>query len=82
MSDPDIKIFCLILKKADAFERELSELTALIKSDILLNELSDYKSGLSDLKDDFLLPAQSIIPEARETALQTIADRYWLFRRI
>ncbi len=82
MSDLDIKIFCLILKKEDAFEKELSELTALIKSEILLNELSDYKSGLSDLKNDFLLPAKASIQEDRETASRWIADQYWLLRRI
>lgn len=82
MSDLDIKVFCLILKKEDAFEKELSELTALIKSEILLNELSDYKSGLSDLKNDFLLPAKANIPEDRETASRWIADQYWLLRRI
>ena len=81
MSDLDIKIFCLILKKEAAFEKQLSELILKIKSDVMLNELSNYRSGLSDLKNDFLLPTMAKLPEKSREASSLFTDRYWYFQR-
>ena len=83
MSDPDIQILCLILEKEAAFQKEIR---AAIRSasSALQDELSDYPTGLNDLKNDVLIPAKkkaTASMEKEDDARSLFEDKYWYFER-
>ncbi|MBR1778002.1 MAG: hypothetical protein IJ752_05400 [Alphaproteobacteria bacterium] len=80
MPDQDKKILMLILKKESDYSQEICRLANSLSSQELLNELSDYRSGLCDLKNDFLYPAANKLSEKNEPAALVSADRHWYYR--
>lgn len=82
MSASAEKILKLILEKERNFAKEIARLADLSESDDLSAGLSDYLSGLSDLKSDFLLPALDEIPDAGENAATFLADKNRHLQRV
>ena len=77
----DIEILTLILKKEADFSHEIRLLSDLLKAKSLKDEISDYLSGLNDLKSDFLLSAQEKISQETETEETLFSNKYWYFQR-
>ncbi|MBO4519603.1 MAG: hypothetical protein J5787_00175 [Alphaproteobacteria bacterium] len=81
MSDHDTEILKLVLKKENDFAKEIARLADLAETSDLVSGLSEYLSGLSDLKNDFLLPLQKECSDDFETAETFLADKYWYCQR-
>ena len=81
MFNNDSEILDLILQKEGTFVKEIACLADLLKTNDLSSEISDYLSGLRDLKSDFLLPAQRKTPTENETAETFLADKTWHCQR-
>lgn len=74
----DKDILLLILEKEDAFSKEISGLTEQTDSNFLAENLKNYLTGLTDLKNDFLWFREN---EEEDTSSTLWADRYWYFER-
>ena len=82
MPDHDAEILILISEKESDFAKEVARLASLSETEDLSAELSDYLSGLSDLKNDFLLPMLKKISGKNENAKTFLADKYWYYKRV
>ena len=81
MFNNDSEILDLILQKEGIFVKEIADLADLLETNGLSAEISDYLSGLRDLKNDFLLPARIKTPAESETAATFLADKTWHCQR-
>ncbi len=82
MPDHDAEILILISEKESDFAKEIARLASLSETEDLSAELSDYLSGLSDLKNDFLLPMLKKISDRNENAKTLLADKHWYYKRV